>query len=351
MIVRHLLAPVLIALIAAMPAVALEGVPLSDARAEAERPEGASSAPETESPEAPEERVDAEPAGDGVASQDEKEDAAPRVTEAHEEFTDWEDPEWLFEEEYEDPADRDPLEPGNRAMFGLNEFVYRWLMNPVTDVYAFVIPRPIRRSVIRFFDNLGEPANVVNELLQLNPRRAGKTSARFLMNSTVGFVGLFDPAAGWGFEANHTGFGETLGAYGVGSGWYLVVPVLGPSTVRDLFGDAIDSMLRPHVYLMGTYSVLLLATGGGLSRYDHNRAQLDALRASSVDFYAAMRSAYLLQRRADVRDARDASPVLGGDAPEADDQSSSSVPASASAILVEIAFSSASNPSLRSTPE
>lgn len=350
MIVRHLFALVLIALLGALPAAALENVPLSEARAGDDRPQEASSAAETDRPQATE-VPEPEPVRDGISSPDGDVVAAPRGTEAHEDLTDWEDPEWLFEEEYEDPANSDPLELGNRAMFGLNEFVYTWLMNPVTDVYSFVIPRPVRRSVVRFFDNLGEPANVVNELLQLNPRRAGKTSARFLMNSTVGFVGLFDPAAGWGFEANHTGFGETLGAYGVGSGWYLVVPVLGPSTARDLFGDAIDSMLRPHVYLMGTYSVLLLATGGGLSRYDQNRTQLDALRASSVDFYAAMRSAYLLQRKADIRDARDASPVLGDDAAEVDDQSSSSVPASASAILASTAVWSASNPSLRSTPE
>ncbi|MDH3687417.1 MAG: VacJ family lipoprotein, partial [Myxococcales bacterium] len=319
MIVRHLPALVLIALFAAVPAAALEGVPLSDARAGADRPEEGSSVHETDRPQAAEELAEPEPARDGVPSPDGEAAATPRATGAHEELTDWEDPEWLFEEEYEDPANSDPLEPGNRAMFGLNEFVYRWVMNPVTDVYSFVVPRPVRRSVIRFFDNLGEPANLVNELLQLNPRRAGKTSARFLMNSTVGVVGLFDPASGWGFESNRTGFGETLGAYGVGSGWYLVVPVLGPSTVRDLFGDAVDSMLRPHVYLMGTYSVLLVATGGGLSRYDHNRAQLDVLRTSSVDFYAAMRSAYLLQRRSDVREARAASPVLRDDAADVDD--------------------------------
>ena len=289
-------------------------------------------------------------------------DAPPLATEAHQETEDWEDAEWLFEEEYEDPADSDPLEPGNRAMFELNEFVYRWLMDPVTDVYSFVVPRPVRRSVLRFFDNLGEPANFVNEMLQLNPGRAGKTGARFVVNSTVGVVGLFDPASRWGMDANHTGFGETLGAYGVGPGWYLVVPVLGPSTVRDLFGGAVDAMLRPQVYVMGTYTIVLLATGGGISRYDQNRTQLDALRASSVDFYAAMRSAYLLQRRADVREARQASPVLADDPADASpvfsddpadetDQSSSSVPASAAAIFASTAVSSASNPSFRSTPE
>lgn len=331
MIARHLLTLALVAVLAAPPVAALESVPLAELRDESVAVES--------------DTATNDPAPSSAADPDE-----PRANAQPEEASDWEDPEWLFEEEYEDPAEGDPLELGNRAMFGLNEFVYRWLMNPVTDVYSFVVPRPVRRSVLRFFDNLGEPANLVNELLQLNPGRAGTTGARFLVNSTVGFVGLFDPASGFGFEANHTGFGETLGAYGVGQGWYLVVPVLGPSTVRDLFGDVIDSMLRPHIYVMGTYSVLLLATGGGLSRYDQNRTQLEVLRTSSVDFYAAMRSAYVLQRRADVRAARDESPVLTDEGDSPSDQSSS-VPASASAILASIAFSSASNPSLRSTPE
>jgi len=346
LIARHLPALVLFLLTVACPAAALEGPSLSDT-------------PDASAPASPA-RVDSESGSDlAPAPVDVTEDASPETeasgrpaaTEAHGETEDWEDPEWLFGDEFEDPADSDPLEAGNRAMFGLNEFVYRWLMDPVTDVYAFIVPRPVRRSVLRVFDNLGEPANLVNELLQLNPRRAGKTGVRFVVNSTVGVVGLFDPATGFGFDANHTGFGETLGAYGVGSGWYLVVPVLGPSSVRDLTGDVLDSMLRPYVYVMGVYSAMLLATGGGMSRYDQNRHQLEALRSSSVDFYAAMRSAYILQRKADVHDARQASPVLADDDDVADDQSSSSVPASAAAIFASTAFRNASNPSLRSTPE
>jgi phospholipid-binding lipoprotein MlaA len=333
LIVRQTLALVpLVALLAVPPAAALDGVALSEARGSLENREAHGAA--------------------AVQAPAEQASSPGAATEAHEEREDWEDPEWLFGEEYDDPADSDPLEPGNRAMFGLNEFVYRWMMNPVTDVYAFVVPRPVRRSVLRFFDNLGEPANLVNELLQLNPSRAGKTGTRFLVNTTVGVVGLFDFATPLGFEANHTDFGETLGAHGVGPGWYLVIPVLGPSSARDLFGDAVDSLLRPHVYVMGTYSVLLLATGGGITRYDHNRAQLEALRSSSVDFYAAMRSAYTLQRRADVRDARASSPVLADDTgTEEESQSSSSVPASAAEILASTAVRSASKPSRRSTPE
>jgi phospholipid-binding lipoprotein MlaA len=96
----------------------------------------------------------------------------------------------------------------------------------------------------------------------------------------------------------------------VGEGWYLVVPLLGPSTVRDLFGDVVDGFFHPQVYFLGYATQILLATGSGFSRYEAERERFDALRQSSLDFYSALRSAYLMQRAASVRDARAESPVL-----------------------------------------
>lgn len=216
-----------------------------------------------------------------------------------------------FLEEYEDLGGGDPLEPTNRLVFGANEAIYQLVFDPLASAYAFVVPKPVRRSVLRFFENLGEPANCLNELLQLNPVRAGKTSARFVINSTVGVVGLFDPAKRVGIVRNSTDFGETLGVYGIGEGWYLVVPVLGPSNVRDLVGDVVNGFFHPQTYFLAYVPQAILATGSGFSRYEAARLELDALRDSSVDFYAAMRSAYLMQREADVREARASSPVLG----------------------------------------
>jgi phospholipid-binding lipoprotein MlaA len=217
----------------------------------------------------------------------------------------------LLEEEYDAAAvDHDPLEPSNRLFFRGNEVLYRRLFDPLADVYAFVFPGPVRRSFVRFFQNLGEPADFLNELLQLNPRFAGRTGARFVLNTTVGVLGLLDPATGMGFPARATDFGETLGAYGVGQGWYLVVPLLGPSTVRDLFGDVVDGFFHPQAYFLGYTTQILLATGSGFSRYEAEREQLDALRQSSLDFYTALRSAYRMQRAASVREARAESPVL-----------------------------------------
>lgn len=211
----------------------------------------------------------------------------------------------------EQAGDDDPLEPSNRMVFGANEAVYRHLFDPLADVYGFLVPRPVRRSVLRFFDNLGEPAVFLNEILQLNPVRAGRTTARFAINTTVGVVGLFDPARRIGLARNHTDFGETLGVYGIGDGWYLVVPLLGPSSVRDLVGDVVNGFFYPQTYFLAYAPQAILATGGGFSRYEASREELGALRDSSIDFYSAMRSAYLMHRAAEVREARAASPVLG----------------------------------------
>ena len=214
--------------------------------------------------------------------------------------------------EYEEGVgEHDPLEPSNRLVFGGNETVYRYLFDPVADVYGFVVPRPVRRSVLRFFENLGEPAVFFNEVLQLNPKRAGRTGARFVVNTTVGVAGLFDPAHRVGLTRNQTDFGETLGVYGIGQGWYLVVPLLGPSSVRDLVGDLVNGLMHPQNYFLAYAPQAILATSGGFSRYEASRKELGALRDSSIDFYAAMRSAYLMQREAEVRAARADSPVLG----------------------------------------
>jgi phospholipid-binding lipoprotein MlaA len=211
--------------------------------------------------------------------------------------------------EFEDPSESDPLEPSNRVVFGANDVVYRYVFDPLADVYSFVLPGLVRRSVLHFFDNLGEPAAFLNEMLQVNPGLAGRTGARFLLNTTVGVGGLFDPASRLGLSPARTDFGETLGVYGIGHGWYLVVPVLGPSSVRDLLGSVVEGFLHPETYFLGYVPQAIIATSGGFSRYDAARDDLDTLRQSSIDFYAAMRSAYLMQRDAAVRQARAASPV------------------------------------------
>lgn len=134
----------------------------------------------------------------------------------------------------------DPLEGFNRAMFAFNEHFDHYLMKPVAKGYRAVVPRVVRRGVANFFSNLGEPITIVNDLLQGKPRQAGSDTARFLINSTLGIFGLLDVATHMGFQKNDEDFGQTLAVWGLGSGPYLVLPILGPSNFRDGFGVAVD---------------------------------------------------------------------------------------------------------------
>ncbi len=218
---------------------------------------------------------------------------------------DWAEIDDILEEDWlqPDPAERDPLEPMNRSVHGLNEGFLSWVVQPVHRAYRFVVPAAARRGLARFFSNLHAPVILVNDVLQLAPVQAGETSARFVVNSTLGIGGLFDPATPLGLPGHETDFGETLAAYWTPSGPYLVVPILGPSTVRDAVGEAVDGLLRPDVWFLGMGPGVLLSTGSGMATYDIQKERLEALRETSVDYYAALRGAYLLDRDAQV-DAR-----------------------------------------------
>ncbi len=212
----------------------------------------------------------------------------------------WDDEDdWLFDAG-PDPAERDDLELTNRLSFALNERFYRYLADPVAKGFAWIVPAPGRRALYRFFENLETPALLLSDVLQLAPLDAAKTSTRFVINTTVGVAGLFDPASAVGIENHHTDFGETLAVWGIPSGTYVVIPLLGPSTARDTFGEIIDALLHPGVWFLSPAQQVLLRTSDGLSAYDVERERLDALRATSVDFYAAIRSAYLMDRDAHV---------------------------------------------------
>lgn len=209
------------------------------------------------------------------------------------------DDEWLFDVG-PDPAERDDVERSNRLVFGFNEGFYRYVADPIATGFAWVVPDFGRRALHNFFENLDSPALLINDVLQLAPLDATKTTGRFVINSTIGLAGLFDPATALGIEDHETDFGETLGVWGIPSGSYVVIPVLGPSTARDTFGALVDAVLHPTIWFLSPVQQVLMRTGGGLSAYDLERERLDALRATSVDFYAAIRSAYLMDRDAHV---------------------------------------------------
>lgn len=140
----------------------------------------------------------------------------------------WQDEDWIAEL---DP--RDPWETWNRKVFRFNDALDRWALKPVATGYQKVTPQPVRKGVRNVFNNLGEPKNLVNNLLQGKLHDAGVDTSRFLFNSIFGVFGMFDVATKMGLERNKEDFGQTLGKWGVGSGPYVMLPLLGPSTLRD----------------------------------------------------------------------------------------------------------------------
>ncbi len=195
----------------------------------------------------------------------------------------------------------DPLEPLNRRTLRVNRAVDRWLLSPVARAYGAVVPEGAKRSVRRFFLNLESPAVFVNDLLQGEIDAAATTFARFSVNTVLGVGGLFDPATSLGLERHEADFGETLAKGGVGSGPYLIVPLLGPTTVRDGIGTLVDVALQPSIYLLGP-APLVTATvqegTSGLTLREARSEDLARLEEGSVDYYAALRSAYYQDRMA-----------------------------------------------------
>jgi phospholipid-binding lipoprotein MlaA len=210
--------------------------------------------------------------------------------------------------EFEPAQVSDPLEPMNRAIFGFNEGVDRFVLDPITRGYRFVVPAPGRRGIERFFKNLHAPVIFANLVLQGRGRDAAVTFGRFTANTTLGVVGVFDFAdevIGW--ERTEADFGQTLAVYGIPSGPYLVVPLFGPSSARDAVGTVADQVMNPLTYFVAPLQLqwsLLFGGSRGLAYREANADALDALRDASVDFYAALRSAYSQARQGVVEEAR-----------------------------------------------
>lgn len=221
------------------------------------------------------------------------------------------DPDPLFdalaEEEDSGPASfPDPIEGANRAVFRFNASLDRWVLDPLTNAYRVVFPRPIHRTIVRVLANLNSSVILVNDALQGDFEAAGLTFWRVVVNSTVGFGGILDPSTALGVEGHHNDFGVTLACYGVPSGPYLMFPVLGPANLRDSFGGIIDLAFRPSTFLLWGSDALAYATiqGGsmGLTERADALEGLKALRDSSIDYYAALRNAYYQNRTSALRE-------------------------------------------------
>jgi phospholipid-binding lipoprotein MlaA len=209
----------------------------------------------------------------------------------------------------------DPIEPFNRAMYHFNDKLYFWFLKPVAQGYGKIVPEPARVGVDNFFSNLAFPIRFVNCLLQANLGGAAEELGRFAINTIWGVGGFLDPAASRDINLTKQDedFGQTLGAYGIGQGFYITWPIFGPSSPRDTVGLLGDSFLRPFTYISPWYA------GTGARAYDMvNDTSLrigdyDALKGAAIDPYVAIRDAYVQYRLKKVQ-LKGGNPSPPGDA-------------------------------------
>lgn len=202
----------------------------------------------------------------------------------------------LVEQELSTP---DPWEPLNRKIFAFNDFADRYALTPVAKTYQFIIPDPLEAGIGNMFSNLFEITTILNDLLQLKFGQAASDAGRFLLNSTVGLLGLFDVATPVGLEKHEEDFGQTLGYWGMGSGPYIVVPIIGSYTLRDGVGAYIDS----YSDYVTDLNHIPTRNQLWLMRNIDNRARLFAAEELITgDRYTFIRDAYLQRREYLVND-------------------------------------------------
>ncbi|MHA1544126.1 MAG: MlaA family lipoprotein [Alphaproteobacteria bacterium] len=199
----------------------------------------------------------------------------------------------------------DPLEPLNRGILKFNNAVQKFIFKPATKIYRTLIPKPARRGISNFLFNLETPVILINDLLQGSPRRAWDTTRRFFVNSIVGVGGLIDVAKKWGIPRHDEDFGQTLGTYGIREGPYLVLPIFGPSNPRDLVGRLGDILMDPFFWLFRAKDADALritrTVVDALDTYDRHLEDIENLQKTSLDYYAALRSAYRQNRASQIR--------------------------------------------------
>jgi phospholipid-binding lipoprotein MlaA len=201
----------------------------------------------------------------------------------------------------DDPLD--PLEPVNRVVFSFNETLDKYALRPAAKGYVAVVPAPARKGVNNFFVNLFYPRVAVSNFLQGKPRRGFADFGRFLVNTTLGVAGIFDVATPLGLERHHEDFGQTFGVWGIGPGWYLVLPFYGPATNRDFVGRLLDAQLNPLSHASDDTQLAATVVYAVDKRSEFLGA--DKLIEDAFDPYLFVRGAYLERRQARIQDAQD----------------------------------------------
>ena len=219
-------------------------------------------------------------------------------------------------EEEEIAAISDPLEPFNRAMFGFNDKLYFWVLKPVAQGYKVVVPEAPRVGVNNFFSNLRFPIRFVSSLLQADFSGAATEFGRFAVNTIWGVGGLLDPASSkqLNIPKNEADLGQTLGVYGLGQGFYIVWPILGPSSARDSIGIVGDYFLYPVSYINPWYDWLAVRAYEEVNDTSLRIGDYEFIKEAAIDPYVALRDAYsqYRQKKIEKRSDKPEAPKPGG---------------------------------------
>ncbi len=202
-------------------------------------------------------------------------------------------------------ASDDPAEPVNRAIFRFNEYADRYVLKPVAEGYDYIVPDPGKRGISNVLHNLTMPVTFVNSILQADPGNSFESLWSFVLNSTFGIAGIFDfTGANTDLDVHDEDFGQTLGTWGVGAGPYLVLPLFGPSNLRDLGGMGVDYAADPFNYVDNDAFVYGRAGLGVVDTRYRALKLVDDVYAQSLDPYATFRSGYAQRRRAQIVNTR-----------------------------------------------
>ena len=214
-----------------------------------------------------------------------------------------------FEDEFSQKETDDMIDPlggYNRIMTSFNDKAMVYIFNPISEAYAYVVPQPVRLSVSNFIDNIEFPIRFTNNLLQGKVQNSVDELERFLVNSTVGIGGLMDPATEhMQIPVHDEDFGQTLGHYGVGPGFHVVLPFIGPSNVRDIVGSSIDGYASPLVYVENlkeyklpdnAQQTIWIRIGGFINKNSLHLGKYENLKADAIDLYPFFRDAYEQRR-------------------------------------------------------
>ena len=205
-----------------------------------------------------------------------------------------------FDDKAADVSIADPLESVNRFTFAFNDKMYRYAMKPIARGLR-VLPDPVLKSFANFFSNLKEPVSAISALLEGQPRNAASEIGRFVLNSTVGLFGFLDPATEVGLVEDDEDIGQAMATWGVGHGFYLVVPFYGSSSLRDITGDVATSALNPMFRNLETGEVIGITFTSAEVRLALDKDSYEGFYANSLDPYIFFRTAWLQNREGKIR--------------------------------------------------